>query len=217
MDRRASQWVSRRRVFCELSLTEPPALRLPLRPRRGYPRKGAEVRDRPLTPLEEDRTPVYVDTVSTLSLPVAAPTDDPIVVLLGDTGGLDITNAAVFVGNGSLRYGIRQKAMTSLRARVHCTYQASGGLADSRIASQLARVLERLELRISEDASGELVMPALPIRAFAQGVTFLGRHQPFCDSDDFRLEVTAPAAGLPTVLVGNATLVSAELYFEAVF
>jgi len=29
--------------------------------------------------------------------------------------------------------------------------------------------------------------------------------------------VTAPSAGLPTVLVGNATLVSAELYFEAVF
>jgi len=173
------------------------------------------VRDRPLSPLEEDRTPVYVDTVSTLSLTLD-PDDDPIAVLL-DTGGLDITNAAVFVGNGALRYGIRQKAMTSLRARVHCIYQASGGLADSRIASQLARVLERLELRISEDASGELVMPALPIRAFAQGVTFLGRHQPFCDSDDFRLEVTAPAAGLPTVLVGNATLVSAELYFEAVF
>jgi len=60
-------------------------------------------------------------------------------------------------------------------------------------------------------------MRPIPLRSLYDGVIFPDGTEPFCDSDDFRLEVTAPAAGLPTVLVGNATLVSAELYFEAVF
>lgn len=144
-----------------------------------FPRKGPQVRDSPLTPIEEDRTPVYVDTVSAIDVAVATG-EDAIGNLLA-VGALDITNAEVFVGAGDLRFGIRQKALTGLRARVHCAYQANGSAADSRVAALLAGVLERIELRISEDTSGDLVMPALPIRAFAQGVMFLDGHQPFCN------------------------------------
>jgi len=183
-----------------------------------FPRKGPQVRVSPLTSIEEDRTPVYVDTVSAIDVAVdVIPTNEDAIANLVAVGALDIANAEVFVGNGELRFGIRQKALTGLRARVHCAFQPVGAAADSRVASLLASVLERIEVRISEDTSGDLVMPALPIRAFTQGVMFLDGHQPFCGSDDFKITFAIPAGGLPEVRLFAAALVSAEIYLEAVF
>jgi len=180
----------------------------------SFPRKGARVRDSLLTPFEDDRTPVYVDSKGTATL--AVPSGDIVLALRGGSGGLALPTS-LFHGNGALRFGIRQKYMTALRVRVHCTFQLSAGVLDSRVARQLEQVLERLEVRITEDMSEELAMPALPIRVFSQGVMFAEGHQPFCDTDEFKVTLAEPTSGLPVIKCLTACAVSAELYLEAVF
>lgn len=181
-----------------------------------FPRKGTQVRDRALTPLEEDRTPVYVDQFATSVLTGAGDVIGALVTAMFPPPP-SASSPTLFVGNGALRYGIRQKFMTSLRAQVMCTFQVVDEPLDSRVASQLERVLERLEVRITEDRSEELAMPALPLRAFSQGVMFLDGHQPFCDTDDFKITLAVPDGGLPSIPITSTVKVSALIYLEAVF
>lgn len=181
-----------------------------------FPRKGTQVRDRPLTPFEEDRTPVYVDQFATTITTSSG--GDAIAALVAAMFPVSPPSSpTLFVGNGALRYGIRQKFMTSLRARAVCTFQVVGEPLDGRVASQLERVLERLEVRITEDRSEELAMPALPLRAFSTGVMFLDGHQPFCDTDDFKVTLAVPAGVLPAINITGMVKVSALIYLEAVF
>jgi len=165
-----------------------------------------------------DRAPVYVDSKGTATLTVAS--GDIVAALLVGSGGLALP-LTLFSGSGPLKAAIRGKRLTSLKARSTVLFQNNavsdaGDPPDLYVAEQLETILSRLVVTIYADASNAYAMRPLPMRSLRDGFIFPDGTEPFCDDDDFRVEVAAPT-GLPSFDAASATLVSAEVYVEAVF
>lgn len=84
----------------------------------SFPRKGPQVRDRPLTPFEEDRTPVYAHTLSTLDLTLS-PGDDAIAALIG-ASGLNVAGSVTAVCHSCVNHSTLTPCPT--RARTSCIH-----------------------------------------------------------------------------------------------
>jgi len=185
-----------------------------------FPRAAAVTGER--TARWIDRAPVYVDGQATPKIAVAGSTNI-IATLTGAGSGLNLP-ATLFSGSGVLKSSIRGKRLTSLKARVNALYQddyygagTSGNPPDLYASEHIAAILTRLVATIYADATDAYAMRPIPLRSLLDGVIFPDGTEPFCDSDDFRMEVSEPTSGLSSFTMYNATLVSAELYFEAVF
>lgn len=179
-----------------------------------FPRAPAVTAQR--SPRWVDRAPVYVDGVATATQTVSSSAD--VIGALTTALGLPLT---LFSGSGDLKAQLRGKRMTSLKARVYCVFQANesagaGDPPDVYAAEQLESVLSRLVVTLYADATNTYALRPVPMRSLAEGFIFPDGTEPFCDDDDFRMEVTAPS-DLPTFTLATSSRASAELYVEAVF